>query len=1174
MLRDRAKGTGGRSFRSGAVLVALFALMPGAAWGQQPKTAPVEAGGVAQGGSGPAAGAVGSAGTPTTAAPAKLSAADALAQVKSGFAEIVALVKAGRLPDALVKAEATLALAEAHFPKTHGAVGRSHQYVGDVLFRLKRPADAARHYLTALVVVSRYFDVDKKPYTDAVGRLVAAWDQLGQIKDIAALYEHVLKTTDATPEKETYAHAIYRSRYGRMLRRLGRMKEAEAQFRRSLAIRQRVFKAGDVRIGFAYTDLGGIMRATGRFTEAERYYLAAIESVKGVKGQEANLGILFDNLGTIYGELGRRSDAERVQRQAVALFEQALGPDHLTTGVGYANLAALYYHQRRLNDARPLFEKALAIYRARLPETDLRIGVLLDNYAGLMRTQGHLAEALKMLHTSLSILRRNYPRNHPEVAKAMFNLALAEEEGGHREKAIALTRDSIRMTEIVLGKKHVSLALQLGTLGSYLLDQRKPLLAKAALERAIEIFSRTVGPTHERAIRPLRSLAGLAIALKEYGKALAYSRQAVKAELLRLARNRLDPDGGDQARGVGGALTGSVFVLWEVAQAKPALAKGLDEEAFKVGQWATLTRAGHSISKIGARFAARNPEIAALARERQDLALSWRGADEMLVRLMSLPREKVDQSKVETARAKIAVIDARLAAIDQRFAKEFPAFNSLSQPKPLDVAETRGLLRNNEALVQYVRQGNDLYAWVVTDKAFVWRKVDLAYGKISDKVRALRCGLDPAEWVGETKPLRCLRLLGRGVDDDGALPFDFGAAHDLYEALLAPFEDAIGGRHLIVVASGALSSLPFQVLLTGPVPKGDAQEALRRAPWLLRRNAISVMPSVSSLAALRRNARPSAAREPYLALANPLLVGADGNEQGAFAIKTCGDVKRPDRMILASARPIGAETVLVRGDRADVRSVRHLAPLPETADEVCAVGRSLQAPMGAVWLGAGASEAALKDVDAAGKLSSYRILHFATHGLVSGEISGLKEPALVLTPPAEASAKDDGLLTASEVASLKLDADWVILSACNTAAGSSLEAETMSGLARAFFYAGARSLMVSHWPVQSQAAVRLTTTAMRTLRAYPNTGRAEALRAAMLAMIDNPKSPSDLQPTAWAPFVVVGEAGGISIETARAARRARALAREKAREERMAERRLKFLPRERSWRGQVLGTDD
>ncbi len=138
----------------------------------------------------------------------------------------------------------------------------------------------------------------------------------------------------------------------------------------------------------------------------------------------------------------------------------------------------------------------------------------------------------------------------------------------------------------------------------------------------------------------------------------------------------------------------------------------------------------------------------------------------------------------------------------------------------------------------------------------------------------------------------------------------------------------------------------------------------------------------------------------------------------------------------------------------------------------------------------------------------------------------MAEPALVLTPPVEGSEEDDGLLTASEIATHNLDADWVILSACNTAAADGTPgAEGLSGLAKAFFYAGARALLVSHWSVVSDAAVKLTTTMFDEMRDDPDIGRAEALRRARLKLMTDDEKPYFAHPMFWAPFVVVGEGG-------------------------------------------------
>ena len=160
-------------------------------------------------------------------------------------------------------------------------------------------------------------------------------------------------------------------------------------------------------------------------------------------------------------------------------------------------------------------------------------------------------------------------------------------------------------------------------------------------------------------------------------------------------------------------------------------------------------------------------------------------------------------------------------------------------------------------------------------------------------------------------------------------------------------------------------------------------------------------------------------------------------------------------------------------------------------------------------------------------LNKYRIVHFATHGLLAGETAQLAkehaEPALVTSPPDTPTEEDDGLLTASEVAGLKLNADWVVMSACNTAGGGAPGAEALSGLAKAFFYAGARALLVSHWPVNSYAATMLTSRTFAEMKNDTSIGRSEALRRAMLALMSDDKRPWAAHPSVWAPFVVVGE---------------------------------------------------
>jgi CHAT domain-containing protein len=196
-----------------------------------------------------------------------------------------------------------------------------------------------------------------------------------------------------------------------------------------------------------------------------------------------------------------------------------------------------------------------------------------------------------------------------------------------------------------------------------------------------------------------------------------------------------------------------------------------------------------------------------------------------------------------------------------------------------------------------------------------------------------------------------------------------------------------------------------------------------------------------------------------------------------------------------------------------------LPALPETADELNEVAKDLGAPASDIHLGADASETTVKRAP----LIDYSIIYFATHGLVAGDVKGLAEPSLALSIPKQPSELDDGLLTASEVAQLKLNADWVVLSACNTIAGDRPGAEALSGLARSFFYAGARALLVSHWAVDSEAATRLATTTFQRLKSDPKAGRAQALRQAMLAYLGDTSSPKNAYPAFWGPFALIGE---------------------------------------------------
>jgi hypothetical protein len=254
---------------------------------------------------------------------------------------------------------------------------------------------------------------------------------------------------------------------------------------------------------------------------------------------------------------------------------------------------------------------------------------------------------------------------------------------------------------------------------------------------------------------------------------------------------------------------------------------------------------------------------------------------------------------------------------------------------------------------------------------------------------------------------------------------------------------------------------PFSALVSKPpLEQSSGAATLRSADWLGVERVISITPSVASVQSLRTlTTRGSRASRPFFGVGDP-----------AFSS--------------ASAEIPRASTSSYGSGAGDVNALRKLPCLPGTAQEIVRMSRTLGAGRKDNLLGAQATESEIRRRSARGELFEANVIAFATNGLLSGDLqNSLAEPALALTSPATPSQTDDGLLTAPEAAELELIADWIVLSACNTAAGANANSEGLSGLARAFLHAGGRGLLVSHWRLPDDVAGRITTRAVELTRA-------------------------------------------------------------------------------------------
>jgi CHAT domain-containing protein len=275
--------------------------------------------------------------------------------------------------------------------------------------------------------------------------------------------------------------------------------------------------------------------------------------------------------------------------------------------------------------------------------------------------------------------------------------------------------------------------------------------------------------------------------------------------------------------------------------------------------------------------------------------------------------------------------------------------------------------------------------------------------------------------------------------------------------LLKPVEPVWrGAEQLLVVGNGALGRLPLALLPTAPAQRepdgGMRYGGYRKVPWLVRQAALVQLPSVHSLVTMRRMPAGDARRKAFTGFGDPDFGAVAETQTARRALRN---------LVVArfAEAATGSSVASVATPQANWVPYSDIPPLPDTREEILALAQALQAdPQRDVFLGREASKARVKQMD----LARSRVVAFATHGLLPGEFPGVDQPALALANPGNG---EHGLLTLEEILGLKLNADWVVLSACNTAAGDGAGAEAVSGLGRGFFYAGTRALLATHWPV-------------------------------------------------------------------------------------------------------------
>jgi len=510
-------------------------------------------------------------------------------------------------------------------------------------------------------------------------------------------------------------------------------------------------------------------------------------------------------------------------------------------------------------------------------------------------------------------------------------------------------------------------------------------------------------------------------------------------------------------------------------------------EAVGLADWLRGSATQEALSDAAVRAAADTPGLAELVRKEQDMRQEIRGLRDYLGGEAGAAQSPLP-GVADQMRRRIAELELQRQELQGKIRQGFPGYEKLVRPMPPSLTEIGAGLGANELLVVLMPDARGVNVWAIKQE------------NRQPVARFHRANVDQATLQRMVNTLR--RSFESLSTQAKPLPFDGATAHALYRQLLEPLAPFMADRaQWLVAASGAMAQLPLAVLQTSaPGPAAPR--------WLLQQASLSQIPSVGAWLQLRQLKRQQRPTEALIAWGDPV-----------FDPKASAKPTGPANRNLSSGQALAD----LESNVPDSAALYHqIPPLPETRDELLSLARTLGAdPQRDLILGAAATRSHVLQTNRSGLLARKAVIAFATHGLVAGDLPLLEQPALALSATGEESRNGLApLLTLEDVLSLKLNADWVILSACNTAAGDGRGETSLSGLARGFFYAGGRSLLVTHWAVESESAKELTSRTLAHYKSHPDASKSESLRAAMLSVM---AEPAYAHPAFWAPYALVGE---------------------------------------------------
>ena len=777
--------------------------------------------------------------------------------------------------------------------------------------------------------------------------------------------------------------------------------------------------------------------------------------------------------------------AEREFRKALELQVRLYGEDDMATNDVLLDLAVTVSNQGRHDEAEALIRRAAPIVEKSPKPADR---ARMSGYQAFVAANKGSSEEALMLARAAAAQWRDIVAQAAGTGSRSLSQLPGMTNGFEAELAMALNLEAgmlLRTGDVTgayAGAAEAALIIKrvdgepswwesdtLVTLGNVSSAQGRLSAAEAYLKKAIDLRKQAFG----EGLATLQARVALGRAYQ--AEHMNVSAIIVFREAIAIAKTLPRDTAPIRADDI---IPFAEAVVEEAARySDPSAKLGLFTEVFDAFQMVSSPVFDRTMALTSARLSTQTPGLSDLL-QRLDSAMQ-KEAGQRLQLATEQARSVEDRSAEaeEQYSTEIAAQGKIIAEVRKNIVDKFPDFSSLTDAKGPNLDQLRGRLGVDEGMLVYLVGKKTSFVQLVTRNKTIVAPVPVGSAALETVVARLRRGLE---------------IEGSSVND-----FDLDAAHGLYQDLFAGLKDEIADlKRLVIVPAGALANLPFGVLVTKPPALGQYVSA----HWLTNDFDISYSPTITSFVNLRSTRLVGQHARKLLAVGNPVLAPLQrvAAQEAAFAsvISSCqsGDIIPPELL-------------------------RSLASLPDTANEIYNVSKALGGNASDILLGGQATEPALR----ARNLADYRILYFATHGLLPGEIRCQSQPGIVLTPPSEPAETHfgDGLFDASEIAALPMTADLVVLSACNTAASGKADGgQSLSGLAASFFRAGAKSLLVSHWQVPSAATGALMSSMFATLSQTPSMSVDTALRTAQLGLS---KAPGFAHPFFWAAFVLMGD---------------------------------------------------